>query len=180
MFLVLVIHFSLFTIPTFRLSVNGQFALLILNRVCLFWFTADLTARAAFAPEKVSFFKRTLTWLDLLALVPFYSVEIGHGNHQQVTFISVLALLKIFRIVSIFRFSYVLQILLNAIKASSRELFLLTCVLCFNALVFSSAVYFVERHQIETDFASVPSCMWWAIITMTTVRHFCNRWVAIT
>ncbi|EDO46842.1 predicted protein, partial [Nematostella vectensis] len=57
------------------------------------------------------------------------------------------------------------------LTASLRELAMLLIVMAFQTAVFSSILYFIERRQPDTDFHSVPSSMWWAIITMTTVGY---------
>ena len=76
---------------------------------------------------------------------------------------------KAARIFQLFKLSYVLQVLVNTLKASSSELCLLLVFMGFVMVVFASIVYFLERHQSDSDFKSVPDSMWWAVITMTTV-----------
>ena len=80
-------------------------------------------------------------------------------------------MLKAARIFQLFKLSYVLQVLVNTLKASSSELCLLLVIMGFVMVVFASFVYFLERHEFESDFKSVPESMWWAVITMTTVSR---------
>ena len=63
-----------------------------------------------------------------------------------------------------------IQVLTNTLKASTRELGLLTAIVVFQAFIFSLVLFFIERNDTDTNFESVPHSLWWAIITMTTVR----------
>ena len=38
-----------------------------------------------------------------------------------------------------------------------------------NILLFSSLIYYVEIDNTETEFDSIVSSFWWAVITLTTV-----------
>ena len=78
-------------------------------------------------------------------------------------------MLKVARIFQLFKLSYVVQVLVNTLKASSSELCVLLVIMGFVMVVFASFVYFLERREFNSDFKSVPDSMWWAVITMTTV-----------
>lgn len=93
---------------------------------------------------------------------------------EEIPFLEMLVMLKAARIFQLFKLSYVLQVLVNTLKASSLELCLLLVITGFVMVVFASVVYYLERHDLNSDFRSVPESMWWAVITMTTVSSFCN------
>lgn len=84
--------------------------------------------------------------------------------------LEMLVMMKVVRIFQLFKLSYVMQVLVNTLKASLRELCVLLVIMAFQTAVFSSILYFIEKNEKRTDFGSVPETMWWAIITMTTVR----------
>ena len=85
--------------------------------------------------------------------------------------------LRIIRIFKLARHSTGLQALGNTMKANYKELGLLFLLLFMGAIMFSSLIFVFEKEDEETTFKTMFDAYWWAIITMTTVRHFpINNW----
>lgn len=165
-----IIKFSLTTLEHFKDPSTTRYrALTIIHLIVLIWFTIDFCLRAIFSPNKVAFLKSPYTWTDLSSVISMYMFYL-YPELEKVPFLEMLALLKVLRIFQLFKLSYVLQVLVNTLKASSRELCLLVIFMGFVMLLFATVVYFLERHESAEDFRSVPHSMWWAVITMTTVR----------
>lgn len=57
-------------------------------------------------------------------------------------------------------------------RASAKELMLLVFFLVLGIVVFASLVYYAERIEVNPDnqFQSIPLGLWWAVVTMTTVK----------
>lgn len=128
----------------------------------------DFALRLLFSPDKRAFIKSPYTWTDLISLVLLY-VFFFYPVLDSIAFLEMVVMIKVARIFQLFKFSYVLQVLVNTLKASSSELCLLLVITGFVMVVFASFIYFLERHETDSDFKSVPDSMWWAVITMTTV-----------
>lgn len=164
-----IIKFALSTLDHFSDKTAPRYiALLVIHLICVSWFTMDFALRLLFSPEKKAFFKNPYTWTDLVPLVLLY-VLFFYPSLEKVRFLEMLVMLKAARIFQIFKLSYVLQVLVNTLKASSSELCLLLIIMAFVMVVFASFVYFLEKDEFASDFKSVPESMWWAVITMTTV-----------
>ena len=67
------------------------------------------------------------------------------------------------------------KVLILALRASARELLLLTMLLLLSVLIFASTVYYVELLACDTndenDFRHIPVGFWWAVVTMTTLGY---------
>lgn len=166
-----IIKFSLSTLEYFSDKTAPRYiALSVTHLICVSWFTMDFALRLLFSPNKRAFVKSPYTWTDLIPLVLLY-VFFFHPSLEKIPFLEMLVMLKAARIFQLFKLSYVLQVLVNTLKASSCELCLLLVFMGFVIVVFASFVYFLERHEFDSDFKSVPESMWWAVITMTTVSR---------
>ena len=134
------------------------------------WFTLEFGARLIFCPDKIAFFKEIMTWVDIISLLPFYeNIILGTGN---LNFLRAVRLIRTFRALKVFAFTSGLQIIVQSLKASFRELILLLIILLIPVVVFSSVLFEIETKQgSEPDFQSIPEAFWWAIITMTTVGY---------
>ena len=139
------------------------------------WFLLDLVLRLIFAPSLVEHFKKILHWLDITSVCALIVHTKIHQSPNAIQPFEMLIFLKSIRLFNLLTFSFVIQVLTNTLKASTRELGLLTIVVVFQAFVFSMVLFFIERGDSSTKFESVPHSLWWAIITMTTVGNDLNK-----
>lgn len=134
------------------------------------WFTLEFIARFTFCPDKIVFFKQIMTWVDLMSLLPFYSILFFKTD--LLSFLRAVRLIRVFRALKAFAFTSGLQIIVQSLKASFRELILLLIILLIPVVVFSSIVYDIEnKAPSQPHFQTIPETFWWAIITMTTVGY---------
>lgn len=134
------------------------------------WFTLEFGARLLFCPDKIAFFKEIMTWVDIISLLPFYENMILDTG--KLDFLRAVRLIRTFRALKVFAFTSGLQIIVQSLKASFRELILLLIILLIPVVVFSSIVFEIETNEAgQEDFQNIPQAFWWAIITMTTVGY---------
>ncbi|KAI1301743.1 Potassium voltage-gated channel protein Shaker [Halotydeus destructor] len=167
----------------------------ILETICIFWFTLELSVRLIACPSKVAFLKDIMNAIDLMAIVPYFItlatmiaeeeedsgssmlnvswVPTGQKHNQgtSLAILRVIRLVRVFRIFKLSRHSKGLQILGMTLKASMRELALLMFFLFIGVILFSSAVYYAESGSERSFFKSIPDAFWWAVVTMTTVGY---------
>ncbi|XP_028395982.1 potassium voltage-gated channel subfamily C member 1-like isoform X2 [Dendronephthya gigantea] len=170
-FLITIIQFCLTTLKSFQ---KDSQKMKILSNVRVFtvsWFLLDLVLRLIFAPSLVEHFKKLLHWLDITSVCALIVHMKIHQSPNAIQPFEMLIFLKSIRLFNLLTFSFVIQVLTNTLKASTRELGLLTIVVVFQAFVFSMLLFFIERGESITEFESVPHSLWWAIITMTTVGY---------
>ena len=131
------------------------------------WFTIEFLVRLVTSPDKKTFFKTMQTWVDVLAIFPFY-LELAIPDEENLRVLKLLYVLRLYRAFRAFRFSYVLQVFIQTIKGSFRELFLLFFIFSILVVTYGSLAYYAERKE-NKKFSSIPASFWWSLITMTTV-----------
>ncbi|XP_028920020.1 potassium voltage-gated channel subfamily S member 2 [Ornithorhynchus anatinus] len=147
------------------------------ERFGIAWFTFELLARFAVAPDFSRFFRNALNLIDLLSIVPFYvtlAVNLVAESSPALANLGrvaqVLRLMRIFRILKLARHSTGLRSLGATLKYSYREVGLLLLYLSVGISIFSVVAYTVEREDDE-GLATIPACWWWATVSMTTVGY---------
>ncbi len=106
--------------------------------------------------------------VDFLAIVPTYLSLIVAGP-QYFMAIRILRLLRVYRIFKLVRYTDEARNLVAALKASARKLTVFVVAVCMVVIVIGTVIYVVE--QGTPGFESIPSSMYWAIVTMTTVGY---------
>ena len=68
-----------------------------------------------------------------------------------------------------------MQVFKDALLMSTPHLFGLVLMMTIAAILFSSLVFFAEQTHPDpaqrADFDNIPSTIWWAFVTMTTVGY---------
>ncbi|XP_036801702.1 potassium voltage-gated channel subfamily A member 2-like [Oncorhynchus mykiss] len=154
----------------------------ILETLCIIWFSFEFLVRFFACPSKAGFFGNIMNIIDIVAIIPYFITlgtelaekpEDGQAGQQAMSLaiLRVIRLVRVFRIFKLSRHSKGLQILGQTLKASMRELGLLIFFLFIGVILFSSAVYFAEADEADSQFSSIPEAFWWAVVSMTTVGY---------
>ncbi|HRK24682.1 MAG TPA: cyclic nucleotide-gated ion channel [Beijerinckiaceae bacterium] len=103
--------------------------------------------------------------IDLLAILPFLLAFIVAADFRM------LLVLRLFRFFKIARYSSGMRSLLNAVHAERNAL--MACALIQLGLILLSAsfMHLVEHAAQPEKFGSIPSAMYWAVITLATVGY---------
>ena len=155
-------------------------AIQIIELSCLAFFTLEFIFRFLVCPWKCRLLKSVTTYVDLLYIVPSWSViiiEISQGTFWQTKhgarLFVVMEAIEIFRVFRILRFIQHhrgLRMLYLAIRSSISELSLLMVFVCFDITIFAGVIYCAEIFSPDY-FDNAFLSLWWALITMTTVGY---------
>ena len=148
---------------------SRQVIIEVIEIVLNIYFTLELVLRFALCTNKKEFMKTGLNVVDFISLLPLY-LELVIDNQQVLRYARTLAVFRIVKISRSCRYNYTLQVLFNTLKESALQLLLLIFLLLILATVFAYASFYVEGNLRDTQFKSIPHCLWWSFITMTTVR----------
>merc|ERR1719474_2343154 len=130
-------------------------SLAILEMVCIVWFTLEYLFRFVSTPNKCTFMKSLLNWIDLLAIIPYYlsllvtdstyydDYDKGFETNQKITSFFVLIalvcrILRLSRVLKFARNSVGLRSLRLTLKSISKEIFMIAHLFIMGVLIFSS------------------------------------------
>ncbi|MEC8121065.1 MAG: ion transporter [Pseudomonadota bacterium] len=104
--------------------------------------------------------------IDLIAILPsLLPLFLGEIDLRW------LRVLRLVRLLKISHYSSALEDLIAAIR-SEKSAFGAAMYLFFIALFASSSLMYVVEHQAQPEnFSSIPTTMWWSLITLTTVGY---------
>lgn len=145
-------------------------ALVILEYLLTAFFTFEYLARLYCSPKPKAYALSFFGIVDLLSILPMYLGFFIHGARFMIVLRS-FRLIRVFRIFKLFTFLQEGYLLLESIKQSLRKisvffLFVLIIVICLGTVM-----YMVECDEPGTQFVDIPTSIYWAVVTMTTVGY---------
>ena len=106
--------------------------------------------------------------VDLLAITPTYLSLFIPGT-QYFLAVRILRLMRIFRILKLSEYTSEARIISSALSASRKKIFVFLVAILTIVTVVGSMMYVVEGE--ENGFVDIPTSIYWAIVTMTTVGY---------
>jgi voltage-gated potassium channel len=129
-------------------------------------FTIEYVARCLCVRRPDVYARSFFGLIDLLSIVPSYLSLFIPGAHV-VLGVRILRVLRIFRILKLTLYIQEYSMLGDALLASRRKIFVFLSVVFLIVFLLGTVMYVVEgpRH----GYTSIPTAVYWAISTMTTV-----------
>lgn len=103
--------------------------------------------------------------IDFLAVVPFYLSSVN------TIFLRILRFSRLLRIAKINRYSQALSNIVNAFKKKKEELIITFSFFSTSILLSAILMYLAENSAQPEVFSSIPKCIYFAIITFTSVGY---------
>lgn len=129
-------------------------------------FTIEYAARLYCSPQRLRYALSFFGVIDLLAILPTYLALFFPELHALLD-VRVLRLLRIFRVLRLTLYLAEFRFLGEALAASRRKILVFLMTVSMVVLVMGTVMYVVEGPR--NGFSSIPTGVYWAITTMTTV-----------
>lgn len=129
-------------------------------------FTVEYLLRVACVPRPWRYVRSFYGIVDLLAVLPTYLALFVPEAYALVD-VRILRLLRIFRVFKLGAYLHEFRSLGSALQASARKIMVFLSVVLMAVLIMGTVMYVVEGPA--NGFVNIPTAMYWAVTTMTTV-----------
>lgn len=129
-------------------------------------FTAEYLVRLAVVDRPARYARSFFGVIDLLAILPTWLSLLLPGS-QYLAIVRVLRVLRVFRILKLARYVGEAGMLAGAMRRSARKIGVFLFAMLTIVTVFGAVMYVIEGP--EHGFTSIPTAMYWAIVTVATV-----------
>lgn len=109
--------------------------------------------------------------IDLLAILPTYLEMILSANTHFLIVIRALRLLRVFRIFKLANFLKESKYIADSLKASRQKIAVFLTFVLLMTIIIGSVMYLIEGGTENSKFSSIPTSIYWAIVTLTTVGY---------
>ncbi|HSG31872.1 MAG TPA: ion transporter [Thermodesulfobacteriota bacterium] len=131
-------------------------------------FTIEYVLRLYCVGNRIKYAISFFGIVDLLAIVPTYLSLLLPGS-QYFLVVRLLRILRIFRVLKLAHYVGESTLLLQALVASRRKIFVFLMTVLTLVIILGSIMYLVEGEK--NGFSSIPKSIYWAIVTITTVGY---------
>jgi voltage-gated potassium channel len=131
-------------------------------------FTIEYALRLVSVTHPLHYARSFLGVVDLLSILPTYLSLVFPGA-QALLAIRTLRLLRVFRILKLGRYLSEAAALRESLRASHAKIVVFLSTVLVSVAIVGAVMYLIEGP--EHGFTSMPTAMYWAVVTMTTVGY---------
>lgn len=142
--------------------------ILIAEWVITIFFTIEYILRILCNRKPLSYIFSFYGIVDLISIMPMYLSFIFPGS-RMLSVIRALRLLRLFGILNLVHFTGQESQLKLAIKASRTKIIVFVYFVLIVSILLGAVMYVVEGK--ESGFTSIPTSIYWCIVTLTTVGY---------
>jgi voltage-gated potassium channel len=138
----------------------------VIETVSIAIFTIELILRLWTNDRGIMYLLTFYGLIDLLAILPYYlslTVDLRGLRAFRV--------FRVFRLLKMSRYNSALGRLKRAFANAKEELILFGCISLLFIFLSANGIYYFESEAQPDAFGSIPECIWWAVVTLTTVGY---------
>lgn len=142
--------------------------LIVLEWMITIFFTLEYLLRIFITNKPRRYIFSFLGIIDFISILPIYLSFFFVGSKIFVV-IRALRLLRLFKILNHPKFTGQSQHLLKAMDASRQKITIFLYFILISTILIGSLMYVIEGE--ENGFTSIPTSIYWTIVTLTTVGY---------
>ncbi|MCH7826968.1 MAG: ion transporter [Bacteroidetes bacterium] len=158
------ISFSVETVP--NLSKSTKDFLRLFEIISIAIFTVEYSLRIIVAENKLKYIFSFYGLIDLFSILPFYLTKA-----IDLRGLRAFRLFRLFRAFKLVRYNNAIKRLVDSFLYVKNELVVFLIVVLFLIFISSVGIYYFENPVQPKVFSSIFDCMWWAVVTLTTVGY---------
>lgn len=151
-----------------EIDANYHSILLTLEWVVTIFFTVEYIARVICIKKPTRYIFSFYGIIDFLSTIPLYLSYIFAGS-QVLLAVRAFRLLRVFRILKLVQFLGEASQLNRALKASRAKITVFLFAVLIASVMLGTLMYIIEGD--EAGFTSIPTSIYWTIVTLTTVGY---------
>jgi voltage-gated potassium channel len=132
------------------------------------FFTVEYGIRIWCSPNRKAYVTSGFGLIDLLSILPTYAA-LFIPEAAPLLILRLFRIVRIFRVLRLLAFIKEATVLSEALRRSSRKIFVFFSMMIIITTLFGCLVYVVEGP--ENGFHTIPESVYWAIVTITTVGY---------
>ncbi len=153
-----------------RPGATTKMVLSIIEYIVTALFTIEYLVRIYCSPKPKEYIFSFFGIVDLLSTLPLYLSFILPGAHYLLL-IRAFRLIRVFRIFRLFTFINEGIIFVQSLRKSLAKIMVYLLFVLILVTIIGTIEYVIENGEPGSGFTDLPSSIYWAIVTMTTVGY---------
>lgn len=164
--------FSFHAMINQELTAGGivKMAIIFLEYALSLLFTVEYVLRVYCSPVRREYVLSFFGIIDLLATLP-QLLSIFFPPLRYLSIMRTFRLIRIFRVLKLFSFINEGYLLLESIRRSLTKILVYFLFVVVLVCILGTLMFIVESGTLGTQFTSIPTSIYWAIVTLTTVGY---------
>ena len=142
----------------------------VLEYVFTAFFTVEYVCRVWCSKEPKKYIFSFFGIVDLLATLPLY-IGWFFGPVRYLMIVRTFRLIRVFRVFKLFSFLEEGDRLMRSLMLSSRKIMVFFLFVVIMVISLGTLMYMVESTTPGSQFKDIPSSIYWAVVTLTTVGY---------